>query len=168
MIFYLRGKRDDKEAYTAVVRRQIETGQETELARVAYYIRSLAVSPDGRQLAFAGALDVTFVPSGGGERKAVRVANPDQEAIRPSGLLWTTDGRHLLFAMNDAAGKQPFELYRLAVEADRPQKVGLAMRQIWDLSISPDGRRIAFAAPRPGARNHDEVWVLENLPAAQR
>ncbi len=165
-IYYVRQKRQEQEF--SVVRHQIETGQETEVAKVGSEIRSLALSPDGRQLAFAGAFAVSFMPSAGGQRREVVVSNTEQGSIRPprgAGLLWTPDGRHLLFVTGDRTGSKPSELYRLAVDADRPQKVGLTMR-MEDLSISPDGQRIAFSGPGP--RPHNEVWVLENLLAPLR
>ena len=46
------------------------------------------------------------------------------------------------------------------MEGGEPQKLGVEMKNILDLSVHPDGQHIAFRAStnRPG-----EVWVMENF-----
>ncbi len=168
-IFYARSSLKAPGKAVTIVKRMLETGQEMDLVEVGWIIQNLAPSPDGRQLAFASARGVSVIPAAGGERRQLFMTNEDP-AISRAGLEWTPDGRHLLLARGRNGG-DTFELYRLAAEGGQPQKLGVAMRMKWrdqQLSLSPDGRRIAFVAVRPDSTDHDEVWVLENLLSERR
>jgi hypothetical protein len=49
------------------------------------------------------------------------------------------------------------------VEGGTPEKLGLQkMWGIFNLTIRPDGRQLAFAG-RGGASTDSELWVLENF-----
>ena len=85
-----------------------------------------------------------------------------------SRLIWTPDGQKILFTVHrqDPAkpvnSDQTFELWQVSAAGGQPQKVGLAMERLRDLSLHPDGKRLAFAA----GQSKPEVWVMENfLPA---
>ncbi len=86
---------------------------------------------------------------------------PDSIPYR-RGLAWTPDGHHLLFGkprQTDSPQEQTIELWRIPAEGGEPQRLGLAMENLRDVTVHPDGRRIAFSAGKEGA----EVWVLENF-----
>ncbi|MFC1715487.1 sigma-70 family RNA polymerase sigma factor [Candidatus Poribacteria bacterium] len=133
------------------------------------YVSGLDLSPDGQQLAFIVAFDdeysLCIAPSAGGEmREVLRLptAETPRYPDRKSWLVWTSDGRHLIFPRlkNDA-----IELWRSPIGGGDPQKLGLTMKKIEDLSVHPDGHRIAFTGPGP--RSGYEVWAMENfLPTA--
>jgi hypothetical protein len=53
---------------------------------------------------------------------------------------------------------EPVELWRIPAEGGEPQKL-LAIDEPRNLSIHPDGQRIAFAAGEEAS----EVWVMENF-----
>ena len=158
--------------------RNLETGQDTELYRTiapAGIGQSLALSPDGRSLAFrwadggTGSTALKVIPVEGGQaRELLRVKKPDSIPYR-RGLAWTPDGHHLLFGkprQTDSPQEQTIELWRIPAEGGEPQRLGLAMENLRDVTVHPDGRRIAFSAGKEGA----EVWVLENFlpkPEAQ-
>jgi Tol biopolymer transport system component len=149
-----------------IVGRDLESGQDKELAQAPDFRHSLSLSPDGRKLAFATderqarAVVVKVMPAVGGEaRELFRVQEPD--SIPSAGLSWTPDGRHVLVIKSR---KQTSELWRVSVEGGNAQKLGLAMEGLRDLRFHPNGRRIAFAVEHRKA----EVWVMENfLQAAQ-
>ena len=115
------------------------------------------LSPDGRQVAFV-ARDPTTGPAvlmlmradGGEPRELFKSAEPN--AIRS--IAWTPDGRYLLFAKRD-------ELWRIPVEGGEPQELGIAMENLHEIRVHPDGRRIAFTAR--DARDGGQVWVMENF-----
>jgi Tol biopolymer transport system component/beta-lactamase regulating signal transducer with metallopeptidase domain len=149
--------------------RDLGTGRDKELHR-ADGIRTLAVSPDGRQLAFQAkdretqAWALKVMPVAGGEpRELLRVKESEQIAT----VAWMPDGRHLLFARGSwqmDPRKRAAEVWRIPVAGGAPQRLGLAMDRLRGLSVHPDGRRIAFTAGLPEV----EIWVMENLfPAAQ-
>ncbi len=92
------------------------------------------------------------MPAAGGEpREILRLKDP--ETFRWYGTFaWTPDGRYIMF------GKQPDELWRLPAEGGKPQKL-LAMDGLANISIHPDGQRIAFT----GGKEEWEVWAMENF-----
>jgi len=147
----------------AIHARDLETGQE----RVVCQPRSswpygLAVSPDGRHLAFhegdGEGYYLTVAPVATGQAR--RVFRSPQ---RIQTLAWTPDGRRLLFGMDRPAGgaSEPAttELWLVPAEGGQPQKLDLAMDSLADLRMHPDGRHIAFVA----GSHQGEVWVMENF-----
>ncbi|MCH8244168.1 MAG: hypothetical protein IH897_16390, partial [Planctomycetes bacterium] len=153
-----------------IVRRELETGKEQIIDSSAMMprIRDLTLSPDGRQLAMIRfdskpGMGITVMSAKGGEpREILRVKEPEYiyGGFWREGLAWTPDGRYLLFgkARGDAEG-QTVELWRVPVEGGEPQRLGVAMDNVRDVRVHPDGRRISFTAGKRGA----EVWKMENF-----
>jgi Tol biopolymer transport system component len=152
----------------AIRARDLETGQERVVCQPALpWPMGLAVSPDGRHLAFheddgeSYSLTVALVATG----QPRRVFRSPQ---RIQTLAWTPDGRHLLFGMERPAGGAPepamTDLWLVAVAGGQPRKLDLAVESLADLRVHPDGHHIAFVA----GRQRGEVWVMENfLPRAK-
>ncbi len=156
-----------------VLVRDLQTGQEQELYRVAVpsFVSTLALSPDGRLLAFV-LMDYTtrstalmVMPAGGGEpRELLRMQEP--EGITLFGqITWTPDGREVIFGKGkESLEMQTTELWRISAQGGEAQRLGLAIDGLRHLGFHPDGRQIAFTAGTPFAA---EVWVMENfLPKA--
>jgi len=147
---------------------QMETGEEKELYR-SVSPRSiggqhLALSPDGRQLAFVlrdsatRSAAIKIIPAAGGEVREL-AAGPRYLDVETGG--WSPDGRYLFIVM----GRRPSQLWRISVAGGEPQKLDVSMQRLRFPAVHPDGRRIVFDA---GARrdSNREVWVMENfLPA---
>ncbi len=117
-------------------------------------ILGLALSPDGKQLAFqdldAGMLKVISV-AGGQPRELAKVEGWITFA-------WTPDGKHVLYARQ--MGKSPSQLWRIGAEGGEPQKLDLTM-PLEHIRFHPDGRRIAFTGK--AGTDKIEVWVMENF-----
>ena len=164
-IYYPRGDLRAKKG--SIARRDLETSRETILYEENGLIQlDLAISPDGRHLAFAspvilekGAKALRIIATTGGEpREVVRLGPQELPISAPPTLAWTPDGRYLLYLTGDGTGKKS-ELWRVAIEGGRPEKLDLTMEGLGELRVHPDGRRIAFSA----SQEVDEIWVLENF-----
>jgi Tol biopolymer transport system component/DNA-binding CsgD family transcriptional regulator len=151
----------------ALLVRDLETGRDKELYRApGRAIRSPALSPDGRQLAFATRDALMVIPAVGGEARELLRASDENTSVNISSIVWMPDGRHLLLTRGSADPRKQHEdeVWRIPVAGGEPQRVGLAMPGLRGLCVHPDGRRIAFTAGLPEI----ELWALEGLfPAAQ-
>lgn len=165
----------EQKAWGGIIKRDIETGQEREIARVPYMLPNegwaeLAVSPDGRYLAFRSTADDSWaalwsVPtSGGALRELGRFRH--SELMGPDELAWTRDGRAVLMMRRTGKDGIP-ELWRIPAAGGEPQRTGLSMERMGHFSVHPDGRRIAFGTGR-GRRQANELWVLENFLTATK
>ena len=144
-----------------------------ELARVPYLAGTgwarLAMSPDGRYLAFRSPVDeaqwtaLRLLPATGGElRELGRFLQSETEDVRE--LPWTPDGRNVLIVRRTGQDSMP-ELWRIPIAGGEPQRTGLSMESMGIVAPHPDGRRIAFESGNPSVEAR-ELWVLENIPGA--
>ena len=153
-----------------LIRRDLATGQETDLYRVnsdGVGLFGLSISPDGKQLAFN--LNVPTGEQSNGPR-AMRVTSVDggspRELMRgsyscpaPGGAAWTRDGRYLLAICADGSRSR-----LLAVPSDGgpSRRLDVVMDEIAAPVVSPDGRTIAFTA----VKREPQVWTVANLLAS--
>lgn len=128
-------------------------------AGVAYMAGRKGVNGESRTLMYWG--------GGGDPRELIRV--PGNERFILVG--WLPDGLTLLVARwenrpNRLPGEaDPSTLWRVPVTGGKPMSTGLTMDGLRDVSIHPDGGRIAFNA----GWKRGEQWVMENLlPARQQ
>ncbi len=106
---------------------------------------------------------IELIPVAGGEpHEILSVEKPEYiyGGLHRKVLAWTPDGRYLLFGKARSGDEdQTVELWRIPVEGGEPRNLGLAMPNLRDLRIHPDGQRIAFTAGKFDA----EVWVMEDF-----
>ena len=78
-------------------------------------------------------------------------------------VAWSVDGRYLFFVLRDTSLDEAiWELCRIPAEGGEIEKLGFAgSRQMANLSVHPDGRRIAFSSVSTPLS--PAVWVLENF-----
>jgi dipeptidyl aminopeptidase/acylaminoacyl peptidase len=153
------------------VARELATGQEKVLYSVdtlSYHFRAgVTLSRDGQQLAFA----VSEVKSGSKELKVMRAAGGEaRDLLRgvpmsfPGSLAWAPDGQSVLFVKQPNPNDLKTELWLIAVQGGEPRKLDLTAKNMRELRIHPDGRRIAFTS----GGDKSEVWAMENfLPVAK-
>jgi Tol biopolymer transport system component len=150
------------------VRFDIDSRRETRLTPVGNPTQkqhrqplSLAVSPDGAQIAYVGPESLVVVPAAGGEpREVVRFSGASDPYERNDGLglAWSPDQRYLFFVKPDIRA-----IWRVPVTGGEAENIGISMNRIRALRMHPDGRRITFDSVVDAP---SELWVLENfLPA---
>jgi Tol biopolymer transport system component len=159
----------------AVVVRNLQTGQKTELFRPTRGLKidDIALSPDGRQVALTLLEKETrssvlkVLPLAGGEASEL-VRTKEPETIVGDSLNWSSDSRYIVFGKGRSTGQPKTHLLTISSRGGEPHALGLAMDSVGSLSFDPSGHHVAFAAG--SARR--EVWVMENflpkLKAAQR
>lgn len=164
-LFFVRWSDSEK----LVVVRDLATGNETEIERVAlpHDIERLSVSPDSRWLAsirgnfLTGASTLSLMPTAGGpSRHRVRVQPPQ----RLSALAWSPDSAFIIYAIQTMGAKGGFELWQVRADEGEPESLGLVMEHLVPngLGVHPDGKSIAFGAGTP---RRSEVWVMDLIPA---
>ncbi|MBZ5636941.1 MAG: hypothetical protein LAO55_27780 [Acidobacteriia bacterium] len=108
-------------------------------------------SPDSTQIAILTNKKIVSILVPGGEARTLVAINSND----PQELAWTAGG-YVLFVKK---GKDSNELWRVSSAGGAPQKLDIAMPGLTELSVHPDGRRIAFRAGVPKS----DVWVMENF-----
>jgi len=165
LIFYIHENTSDK--YYPVVVRDLETGKEEELLRNPPYDRNtIALSPDGQQLALLMReeenLRVLKVMSikGGEPLELHRFGFKGNNIID---IDWSPDGRYIYFPKRkpDPEGGEK-ELWRVPAKGGKAENLSLTMSHFIQLSVHPDGERITFAS-RSGHTMRPEIWVMENF-----
>lgn len=141
--------------------RNLASGQEKVLGR--FNAHNLAPSPDGKSIAFThpgvenpaeSHLVVMPIDAHTAPRRLATITEP--EAFPVDSVVWSRDGRHLLFAKRN----QEQNLYKVAVAGGEPQKLDLSVGGTnIGLRMHPDGRRIAFTS----GERMSEFWVIQGL-----
>ena len=163
-VFYQRGQE--------LVAHDLDTGD----VRVVYdgEARNVALSPDGRRIAFKtqrsqveGPISIVVVPASGGETRDLFTF---ESGHLQSGLAWTTN-QDLLFTVEERSGNNintttNTELWRVSADGGEPEPLGALENlqgMVRHMAVHPDGRRVAFTLDNGYV---DELWVLENLVAS--
>ena len=73
--------------------------------------------------------------------------------------VWSKDGKHIFFATAPPKGKPNGEIWSIAADGGEPQPLGIAMNNISDLDLHPDGKQLVFT----NDEWRDEIWVAKNL-----
>ncbi len=126
---------------------------------------AIALSPDGRWLAHTIAMQTTksaqliVIPTEGGDPRTLVDLPGAPVALGLGG--WTRDGRQILFVRTAPDSEQYHvgELWAVPFEGGPPRSLGLSMRALRDVRVSPDGTRISFTSGYPDR----ELWVFENF-----
>jgi Tol biopolymer transport system component len=161
---------DESGAITeAVVVRDLQTGQKTELFRSTSGLKidDIAVSSDGQQVALT-LLDketqssvLKVLPVAGGDAiELVRAKEPEE--IVGASLSWSSDSHYIVFGRTRASNQErKTELLVISPRGGEPHALGLAMDSVRSVSFQPDGKHLAFAAS--AGKDKSEVWVMENF-----
>ncbi|MBI3491410.1 MAG: PD40 domain-containing protein [Acidobacteria bacterium] len=177
-IYYNRINRASEGAFTAIVERDLSSGNEKEVIRRSGRTPFWDLSPDGKYWVVAdgdfvrggpipgraGKWNVLLIPASGGEPKELMRGESQGGGV----LMWAPDSHSIfVYSIKDEfTGDR--EVWRVAIDGTEPQKLGLNVNFLGPLYNSdqqfhahPDGKRVAFAATEPA--KPDEVWALENF-----
>ena len=147
-----------------LVRRRLDTGDETELHRTqstGVGLFGLTVSSDGLKLAFsANVADrkralMVMPADGGSPREIYRTTGSDLS--HNGAMIWTKDGKHLIVTARCGPGGP--QLCAVPAEGGALRPLGLGMLEITTRMISSDGRRLALTHET----RSPELWVIRNL-----
>jgi Tol biopolymer transport system component/tRNA A-37 threonylcarbamoyl transferase component Bud32 len=132
-------------------------------------MENLALSPDGRYLAFharseiAGTGSLMVIPADGGDARALLVVHRP-ESFPFASFTWTPDSKAVLSVRGrsfnrSAADERVSEIWLSPVDGSALRKIEFPSMFISCLRLSPDGKTIAFQV------HHDrrEIWVLQNF-----
>jgi Tol biopolymer transport system component len=174
-VYYVLGGREDK--FSEVLVKNLETGEEKSLYREDKDMRfSISLSRDGKTLAILNNKpqnrELRIIPVSGGESKVL------YSFVQTTGHYlshtWSEDGRFIILPKFQPKGKIDFtnreefkwSLWLIPVEGGEPREVGLGVWLMFNLTIHPDGKHIAFASwgfPDFSKAGPTEVWMMENI-----
>jgi Periplasmic component of the Tol biopolymer transport system len=151
-----------------VISRELATGKEKVLYAGADHsagTNMFALSPDAQGLAVRWRekekSGIRLVPLNGGESRNLFTAEGPYGPQWTTGMIWSRDGRYLLFGQTQTQGDTgPVDLWRVSVASGEALKLGVTLDRIRDLSAHPDGRRFSMTA---GPSFNAEVWVMRDF-----
>jgi len=165
---FFQGRYDSEKGVSRIIRHEFDSGQEKVIHESPTRIWQVFLSPDGKRLAYIDkdkGYGMSVLPATGGAPKDLFRFNEDDNIMpgTAGSVAWSVDGRYLFFVLRDTSLDEAiWELCRIPAEGGEIEKLGFAgSRQIANLSVHPDGRRIAFSSistPLSPA-----VWVMENF-----
>ncbi len=153
-----------------IVRQGLRTGQRENVQQTYGNGGRVSFSPDGTQMAFyenhwgGGSLEVRVAPIGGGPSRLVYTFPDGNQPIgNRATISWSPDGRQLLFPEQARDSTHLLRLVPLGGgEARTLLRSPWSEGPIWNVSLSPDGRRVAYS----GGRGRFEIWLLSGIEGA--
>jgi Tol biopolymer transport system component len=153
---------------TRLVRYDLKTRGQTDL-NVGQLIRTIAISPDGRRIAFLteasgatpGPVSLSVIPADGGPPREILRGDLDPA----NSLEWSADQKFLLFTRLGESANAPTSLWRIPADGGQATAMGLARRRgIHGPQMSPDGKTLFFTGPEAA---FNEIWAVEGLWTAK-
>ena len=145
----------------------LETGEESEVVKIAPTLMGYDLSPDGREVVFQINHMVKIMPINGGEsRDLFNGLAQNMSGWWEYDLKWTKDGRFIIARaciFQEDHGQIFFkggDIWRIPAKGGTPLKLDLAIPNMTSFALHPDNRRFAFSV-NEGSRS--ELWVMENF-----
>ena len=149
-----------------IIKRDLESGSEEEIYSDESMTRPIALSPDGRWIAFGvnpgdssynsntdGGAALKVIPSAGGRPR--ELVNLESNVIR--WFDWMPDGPSLIYSRSEREGTS---FWRIPLEGGTPRKLAYQPLEIYFFDIDPDGQRIAYSVQQ---KHNTQLWAMENF-----
>jgi Tol biopolymer transport system component len=152
--------------FTRLARRDLDTGEETHIARVrAWILPSIKISFDGRYVAFYAFCDnkedqcLWAVPLSGGPAR--QIPAPKGRFIQGFGIAWTPRSEGIFATITDATGGriERSEIWYLPLDGSEPHNAGVPFRRITMPAVHPSGTQLGFTEESTAGH----VSVIKNL-----
>jgi Tol biopolymer transport system component len=141
-----------------ITKRNLDTGEESEVVKIAATNTGYDLSPDGREVVFQVDHAVKTVSLNGGEpRELFRGLAKSTDGWWEYDLKWTRDGRYIIA---QALGAASSEIWRVPAQGGTPLKLDLSVPKMASFALHPDNRRFAFSVDE-GSKS--ELWAMENF-----
>lgn len=164
LVFFVRN--EVRKDTSALIQRDLRSGEEKEIYCTSEPIsfNGFELSPDGQQIVLnllerttsTGTLKI--VPLAGGESRDLFQVQGTSRIMGSTRPVWTPDGKEILF-VRIVQPQSVFEIWRVSVQSGKAEKLGLTMENMSNITLHPDGKRLAFQA----GQTKSEIWVMENL-----
>ncbi len=82
-----------------------------------------------------------------------------EPGVKHTCIEWSPDGNWLYFMK--CAGKKTVELWRIDADGDNVQLIEKSLPHLNNLSMHPDGKRMAFTVGKGGGKS--SIWVMRNF-----
>jgi Tol biopolymer transport system component len=150
-----------------IATRNLETGEESEVVKIAPTLMGYDLSPDGREVVFQVNHIVKIMPINGGEpRELFSGLAKNMSGWWEYDLKWTRDGRFIIARacnFQEDHGQIFFkgtEIWRIPSQGGTAVKLDLAVPNMTSFALHPDNRRFAFSV---NEESKSELWVMENF-----
>lgn len=147
-----------------LMRFDIESRHETELKRSStksQFLSSLALSPDGSQLAYglydstAKSTSLSVMAAAGGPSRKVHEFHGEADFS----LGWNPDQHYLLWATSEASGRQT--MWKVPVSGGEAEKMfEMPSVEFYHPQFQPGTRRLVFGTIQNACA---ELWALDNF-----
>jgi Tol biopolymer transport system component len=174
-VFYVLGGRGD--GFCEIRTKYLETGEEKLLYREDKDKRfSISLSRDGKWLAILSnkpqQRELRILPVSGGEPKEIFTFV--QNTGHYLSHVWSMDGKFIYLPKFtpdwpidfDKKEEHMWSLWSIPVEGGEPKEIELGVWLMFNLTMHPDGKHIAFASwgfPDFSKMGPTEVWMMENI-----
>lgn len=139
----------------------LDTGAEVQVPNIPSTIRTrLSTSCAAAAWAKDGVLWVSNIGHGSSPRELLRLPQGEFFQDNVTDLIWSPDDRFIYF-VTYRDRYSDYELWRIPSAGGKPVSTGIKLPDIKQLTIHPDGNRIAFNSVRWSY----EAWAIENLLA---
>ena len=160
-VFY--GRNDISSKSTQLVARDLNSGEDRIL--VPGPAGTVTASPDGQRIAYWTSIESTedhvlnvISLKDGQCREIHRLKREDY-----GGLAWSADGQRIYFVRRNFK-EENYEIWQILADGGELQSLGLPASVVTQISVSPDGKRMAYSINELKS----EMWVMENfLPKAK-